>query len=110
MNLGDNDMVSVSDYAGLSLQSYENPIDGVSDSTIALRLADTSFASDATDAGFYGTAYHIDGKVDIAYRGTDQPLDVFEGWSTGAGFVNQPQAHLAVRFYQAVVAQFPASK
>ena len=104
-------MISISEYASLSLQSYDVPVDGVSGSTVALSLTDTNFASEAESVGFSATAYNIDGKVVIAYRGTDQKiLDVLEGWSTGAGFINQPQANLAIRFYQAVVAQFPTAE
>jgi len=51
--------------------------------------------------GFAAQAYTWEGKTVIAYRGTDQLLDVLTGWITGTGALG-PQAVDATQFYQTV--------
>ncbi len=100
-------MTNLVEYAALALQSYDDTEFGVSDATVAFRMSQTDFQTEAGSAGFSATAYLSDGKIVIAYRGTDDLTDIVTGWTTGAGFINQPQAQLAIKFYQAVAAEFP---
>jgi Ca2+-binding RTX toxin-like protein len=102
-------MTSIVEYAALSQQSYDSTPAPVGSATVAFRMADTNFAAEAESAGFSATAYHSNGNIVIAYRGTDGAylMDAITGWTTGAGFINQPQANLAIKFYQAVVAAYP---
>jgi hypothetical protein len=55
---------------------------------------------------FYAIAYRIDGKIVLAFRGTDQPTgpnnDGQTGWDLGGGDFTAIQATLAIRAYQAV--------
>ncbi|KUO51367.1 MAG: hypothetical protein APF82_11020 [Sphingomonadales bacterium BRH_c42] len=53
-------------------------------------------------AGFYAVAYEWNGETVISYRGTNDLLDPFTGWTIGAGFDGASQAGLAIEFYEAV--------
>lgn len=56
-------------------------------------------------AGFYASAYEIDGAVVISYRGTDAILELFctDGPIMNGDF-DEPSIHLASKFYNAVAA------
>ena len=70
--------------------------------------------SDEVAAGFYASAYEVDGAVVISYRGTDKNIALDTFWSDAPGsdlwngygtFLGSPlteQARLAAEFYQSV--------
>jgi hypothetical protein len=59
-------------------------------------------------AGFYAISYSQGGQKYISYRGTSTVnttatlTDAIYGWGTGAGFADQSQAGLAIKFYKDV--------
>jgi hypothetical protein len=63
------------------------------------------------DSDFYAIAYNWRGETVIAYRGSDYfdtnsninlwSRDIWQGWSSGAGFPFGGQPALALRFYEA---------
>lgn len=56
-------------------------------------------------ASFFAQAYSWNGETVISYRGTNDPEkigDALNGWLTGFGWADTPQAMLALKFYNAV--------
>lgn len=70
-----------------------------------------SHRNEYTAQSFYAIAYKNvnTGEIIISYRGTDdvpgKMVDAFTGWAMGAGFVENNQAGLAIKFYEDVVKQ-----
>lgn len=63
--------------------------------------------------GFYALAYNYNNSTIISYRGTDENFvspwgtngsDLVNGYDVGAGNPTEPQAYLAMKFYNAVAA------
>ena len=55
-------------------------------------------------AFLFAQAYEWNGETVISYRGTNSPdmlQDVLNGWPTGLGGADTPQAMLALKFYNA---------
>lgn len=89
------------------------------------KIADPSFFGDAVDEtgnpildqdgnpirkdqniDFYAIAYQNTqtGHIIISYRGTDdQPEDLLNGWTLGAGSTSSPQGLMAIDFYKQVM-------
>ena len=77
-------------------------------------LGDAVLAKDSTQefglpntqaASFSAQSYSWNGKTVISYRGTNSPgmlQNVLNGWPTGLGGADTPQAMLALKFYNAV--------
>jgi len=82
---------------------------GVIDSQIGnakiLSQSNTDETSDEVKAGFYGIAYSYEGESVISYRGTNPSIidDVVNGWVTGGGAYQTPQAELSAKFFESVV-------
>jgi len=113
-------------YAILAMDSYNRGYDegivlpdakgtAIGPAKISDRIQDfEGFASQAEAAGFYASAYEVDGAVVISYRGTDKNIALDTFWSDAPGsdlwngygtFLGSPlteQARLAAEFYQSV--------
>ena len=94
----------------------------IGNATITASIADDNLA--ATNIGFYALAYDYNEETVISYRGTDYPetvnrtvpvptplgtkdidVDIYHGWSLGAGNTDSEQAQMAVKFYQAIAGE-----
>jgi hypothetical protein len=74
----------------------------IGNATIRLDATDV-FGPDAQAVGFYAIAYNWGGGKIISYRGTNAPLvDAINGFGSGVGIPTDPQARLALDFYNAV--------
>jgi hypothetical protein len=82
----------------------------------SLGVTDAQYA-DWQTTGFFASAYEWNGQNIISYRGTNPDfsltsvedflnspgmLDVWNGWTLGAGFADAEQGQLAIEFYKAV--------
>lgn len=93
----------------LAMDSYNRGYDagielvgnGLGDATLTLNANDAT----AQSASFFAQAYSWNGETVISYRGTNDPDkigDALNGWLTGFGWADTPQAMLALKFYNAV--------
>ncbi|WP_395174946.1 MAG: Mbeg1-like protein [Labrenzia sp.] len=97
-------------YAILSMDSYQRGAGrDPSDVTAPFTDLEVPLPVGSADAGFSATAYLVNGKAVISYRGTDTPVfswdfldDVWNGYGVGAGSPEGKQAELAIKFYQSV--------
>lgn len=96
----------------LAMDSYNRGYDaGINISDNGIRnatLGDSAtdiLGAQAQSASFFAQAYSWNGETVIAYRGTSSPGmldDISNGWPTGFGWADAPQAMLALKFYNAV--------
>lgn len=96
-------------YAILSMDSYYRG-SGVASPTFNAPFQTILDSQDVgfNEHGFSATAYLINGKAVISYRGTDTATiwdifnDVWNGYGVGAGSPEGKQAEMAIQFYQSV--------
>lgn len=93
----------------LAMDSYNrgydagNNLDGNQTGNTTLRYINLPTGYES--ASFFVQAYERNGKTVISYRWTNDPDkigDALNGWLTGFGWADTPQAMLALKFYNAV--------
>ena len=94
----------------LAMDSYNQGYDSglehgetqIGSATVSKKLSDFNMETEAQAAGFYAITYNWGDKTVISYRGTDGANDIWQGWTTGAGFNGSSQAQLAIDFFETV--------
>jgi hypothetical protein len=114
-NRGYGDVIKLEGNAVGEATVLTTEIDGVTVNFDSAVIRDTETGERLDDnIGFYALAYSYNGETIISYRGTNMEdygllgskpntLDVWHGWSLGAGQIQSQQGIMAIEFYNAVV-------
>lgn len=102
---------------GTSVRDTDDP-DNLDDPIDEAKIGDWVVIDSKKDAeaeaiGCYAIAYRNEttGEIVIAYRGTDNPsVDILQGYGIAIGSPTNPQAIMAMEFFNAVTGRVPGTE